>query len=62
MYKGGSIGSIPDVYGEKSSSSGNPARIQGGTVRSAIPPVYREKLADPVSQSKDTNTRGLEST
>ena len=40
----------------------NSSRIEGGTVGSAIPPVYREKLAEPVSQSKDINTRGLEST
>ena len=46
MYKGGSIGSIPHVYGEKSSISGKCQCIQGRTVRSAIPPVYREKLLD----------------
>ena len=36
--------------------------IQGGTFGSAILTVYREKLADPVIQSKDINTRGVEST
>ena len=57
-----SIGSIPHLYKEKSLISGKCHCIQGGIVGSAIPPVYRENLADPVSQSKDTNTRGLEST